>query len=159
MYKTNFEILLLSLNRNKFHLPEDILNLIYYYQLESLPLTTKTQFQMSCSTRFSLHYMRDIKDMWTRQEPFAEFIANHISYDDRIYLWNSLMKCQCCKRHYNTSYNFGNASLGEPYYNGTKNENYNDINYLSKFKFKRFGTHCNCKCRHLRRWIERTINT
>ena len=158
MQNSNYKTFLLCLNKKNVNLPADILEKVYFYQLKSCDKKFRIQIEMSFNSRNALEQMENISNLWfqSRLFSFEEFLFNNLSNEERVYLWKKLMNCQCCKRHYGSSFQFYEKFCGEPYFIGKKDKNAINTNY----KFKRHGKCCQCKCRHFRRWLARsfTIN-
>lgn len=179
----NIVTLLLCIKKNhpNVQLPDPIINSIYFYQKNKIDPVTNRQIKMAVNAKLAIHNMSNLYLDWamTRQispdQPtWYQFIENKYDKAYRIELWNYLIDCQCCKRHYGNNFRIADCIVGHPTFNGKKRSSvwlswnfdppnpihHNPHSYLNinDFKFHRFRQFCDCPCRHYRRAIEKTLS-
>ena len=160
--------LILALNHNKIYLPDNILHIIYYYSRPRLSNIRKIQIQNNGKAKMALNFVNNYVDEWDNiinlpvpeeNYPNIRFtLSEHlkcIPIDERINLRHDISQCQCCVRHYGKQTNENIKKIGKPIIKGEKPD-FGEI-YTLNPRFKRFGTTCTCNCRHVARFLHRSI--
>jgi hypothetical protein len=162
--------LILALNHNKIYLPDNILHIIYYYSRPRLSNVRKIQIQNNGKAKMALNFVNNYVDEWDNiinlpvpeeNYPNIRFTLSEylkcipIDIDERINLRHDISQCQCCVRHYGKQTNENIKKIGKPIIKGEKPD-FGEI-YTLNPRFKRFGTTCTCNCRHVARFLDRSI--
>jgi hypothetical protein len=159
---------LLALIHKKIILPENILFNIYNYSRPKLSKICKIQIINNSKAKMALTFMNNYIEYWDRNidvPPPEDNLAGIplilsdylkcIPIDERINLRHDISQCQCCVRHYGKQTNENIKKIGKPIIKGEKPD-FGEI-YTLNPRFKRFGTTCTCNCRHVARFLHRSI--
>ena len=156
-------------------LPNDVVTLIYLFSRSRVSNTLKNQIKyrvdawnyIKVLNRLSdKHHFNNQEILWNNYEhnweldilpSFAQFIYENMKEETIQKIYDSLIKCQCCQRHYGKHSHESVVMHGEPLIpgygwavcpHGTDGDN-------KKLRC----TTCQCPCRHYRRQLHDVLDT